>query len=302
MLLLDMKTASAERWNFNRNLLAFQANVTPFPIRDNVNLTTGLFFVLDDDQPGATDRSTTDNLDPRPGPSMNLFPRKMMKTATQYFFKFRKHALSAKEIKESLELLLDGDVCPEVSTSPIVTFLASINDKVFSKRPKLNLAFEGTGLLFELLLQEAQLMKILLRNPHPNIIRFHGCLTRRRRIVGLVLDRYDMTLKQRLERDMIGRFDVENFVTQIKSATVHLHSLGLAHNDLNPMNIMVNDENDMLFLIDFGSCQPFGSTLITAGTPGWNDEDYTTPAKKHDMIALDRLTSWLYTLKDHGQS
>lgn len=86
-------------------------------------------------------------------------------------------------------------------------------------------------------------------------------------------------------------------MTQIASAISHLHSLGLAYNDLTPMNIMV-DDNETLFLIDFGSCQPFGSTLITAGTPEWTDEDFTNSAKKNDEIALDKLRAWLHTMKE----
>jgi serine/threonine protein kinase len=210
----------------------------------------------------------------------------------------RKYALTAKDIKDSLEFLPDDDVYPEVPRSKITIFSALMDDTVFLKGPKLNTVFKGTGLLPKLLLQEAEIMELLLRNPHPNIIRYHGCLIRRGRIVGLVLDRYDMTLKQRLDRKMIRQLDVESFMTQIVSAIHHLHSLGLAHNDLTPMNIMVANDSETLFLVDFGSCQPFGSTLITAGTPGWIDEDFTNSAKKHDEIALDKLRSWLHTMKE----
>src|SRR3954463_3214979 len=115
-------------------------------------------------------------------------------------------------------------------------------------------------------------MELLLRNPHPNITRYHGCLVKRDRIVGIVLERYPMTLKHRLENG-IGHFNVESCISKITSAVGHLHSLRLAHNDLTPMNVIV-DEPDMPVFIHFGSCQPFGCKLITAGTLGWIDEDF----------------------------
>ncbi len=79
---------------------------------------------------------------------------------------------------------------------------------------------------------------------------------------------------------------------KIISAVCYLHSLGLAHNDLTPMNIMVDKCNNPI-IIDFGSCQPFGSILITAGTPGWIHEDFTISAQKHDESALDKIRRWL---------
>lgn len=100
-----------------------------------------------------------------------------------------------------------------------------------------------------------------------------------------------MTLKHRLENGM-GDFNVERCMSKIASAVGHLHLLGLAHNDLTPMNIMV-DEYDTPVFIDFGSCQPFGCKLITAGTPGWIDEDFTDSAQNHDEFALGKLQTWL---------
>ncbi|WPB03941.1 uncharacterized protein RHO25_008585 [Cercospora beticola] len=86
-------------------------------------------------------------------------------------------------------------------------------------------------------------MELLLRKTHPNIIRYHGCLAKRGRMVELVLDRYDTTLKQRLDRSMIRNLESDNFVEHIESALEHLHGFGLAHNDLNPMTIMVDERH-----------------------------------------------------------
>jgi serine/threonine protein kinase len=202
-------------------------------------------------------------------------------------------ALSVEEIKECLQRLPDDDVYPELPTSAVTTFWGPIDERLFLKRPKLNIVFIGTGLLPKLMLQEVETLELLLRTPHPNIIRYHGCLTKRGRIVGLVFDRHEMTIQQRLDSEMMRHIDVDSFMAQVESALEHLHMLGLAHNDLNPMNIMIDDRNETPYLIDFGSCRPFGCKLITAGTPGWIDEEYSTSARVNDETALKKLRTWL---------
>jgi serine/threonine protein kinase len=202
----------------------------------------------------------------------------------------RKYQLTAKDIKKSLELLPDEDVYPEVPSN-VTAFSKSIDSNMFLKGPKLNTAFKGTGLLPKLLLQEVEIMEFLMRNPHPNIIGYRGCMIKRGRVVGLVLDRHPMTLKQRLQKGA-RNFDIENCFRKITSAARHLHLLGLAHNDFTPMNIMI-DECDTPIVIDYGSCRPFGSTLITGGTPGWIDEDFTISEQKHDEVGLRKIRAWL---------
>ena len=78
----------------------------------------------------------------------------------------------------------------------------------------------------------------------------------------------------------------------IEAAVSHLHSLGLAHNDLNPSNVVLDKSNEPI-LIDFGSCRPFGRELVSTGTPGWVDEDFTTSEKEHDLKALPKIRKWL---------
>lgn len=82
----------------------------------------------------------------------------------------------------------------------------------------------------------------------------------------------------------------------LKSAISHLHSIGWAHNDLNPSNIMV-DKEAMPILIDFGSAREIGAKLGTSrGTKGWIDgeiKDYHTSDSIHDVFAIEKLRTWL---------
>jgi serine/threonine protein kinase len=61
--------------------------------------------------------------------------------------------------------------------------------------------------------------------------------------------------------------------------------MALLINDLNPRNIMLDEENHPV-LIDFGSCKPCGALLQEAGTVGWIDKHYLSSEKKHDEVAL----------------
>jgi len=206
----------------------------------------------------------------------------------------RKYNLTPKIINESLKHVTDEEVYPKAP--PGVT-IASIplDDRVFIKGPTLSLydTLAGTDSLPKLLLQEAETLEFLSRNgQHPNIVRYHGCLVKRGRIVGIVLGRLTKLLEYRFEHDDVERFDAEACLRKIESALQFLHSQGLAHNDIKPANIML-DNHDEPYITDFGSCRPFGSLLITGGTPGWLDEECTHSAQRNDEIALVKLRSWL---------
>jgi hypothetical protein len=66
------------------------------------------------------------------------------------------------------------------------------------------------------------------------------------------------------------------------------------------MNIMI-DENGTPFLIDFGSCLPVGGKLMTAGTPGWVEDDFETSQISHDEFSLGKLKSWLANPTDSDE-
>ncbi|KAK4096403.1 kinase-like protein [Parathielavia hyrcaniae] len=174
------------------------------------------------------------------------------------------------------------------------------SDAVYLKRPHLNFYsdYRKQGiveLLPQMLLDEVQPLEVVSQNPHPNIIKYHGCRVRRGRIKGLVLDKHPHDLKVYL-RDAIGTNDKEPFMDALESAVRHLHSLGLAHNDINPGNILVNKAR-LPVLVDFGSCREVGRTLgASRGTTGWiqgESSDYNTSETQHDWFAVEKIRAWL---------
>ncbi|KAI0408043.1 kinase-like domain-containing protein [Xylaria palmicola] len=171
---------------------------------------------------------------------------------------------------------------------------------VFVKRPRLALydiflKHKVVHLLPKALVEEAEAMEVLNTQPHPNIVGYHGCHVRRGYITGLVLDRHPHTLNSYLQSGYTLQ-DKELFIESLESAIHYIHSLGLAHNDLNPTNVLVAEDRAPI-LIDFGSARKTGDKLSTSrGTKGWIDgemKDYTTSETRHDTSALTKIRTWM---------
>ena len=185
----------------------------------------------------------------------------------------RKYDLTVEDLNRLLQQVPDEKIYP-LKTTSLSIVPEETRDKSYIKRPKL-LCLDNeaeTKLLPQLLLGEAEVLQFLEENPHPNIIRFHGCTVNRSRVTGIALDKYSVILQYRHE-DVLQSLDIEAWMCGILSALKHLYCLGLAYNDLNPTKIAL-DGNDNPILLDFGSCRRFGEVLLTGGTPGWTDEGY----------------------------
>lgn len=83
------------------------------------------------------------------------------------------------------------------------------------------------------------------------------------------------------------------YLSGIEEAIRQLHALGLVHNDINPANVMIT-EDDRPVLIDFdSSCAP-GTALDRAKrTYGWFNPDVRVSRESNDLDALAELSVWL---------
>ncbi|RFN44788.1 serine/threonine protein kinase [Fusarium flagelliforme] len=140
---------------------------------------------------------------------------------------------------------------------------------------------------------EAAIGEVLLVHPHPNLAKYWGCVVSNGgRIAGLVYGKYAVTLLDRVQSKI--PMDKDKVMQDITAGMTHLHNLGYAHNDLSPMNIMM-DANDSAVIIDFDSCTVEGGQLSKLGTPGWARpvEEMTVGTRENDLYSLEKIKTWL---------
>lgn len=205
--------------------------------------------------------------------------------------------ITLAEYTSALEYVDDEEIYPETPKDIALTIepdkLNLTDASTFIKRPGLYCydIWKNTNFIPKEFLNEVLIMEQVTKIQHPNIVRYFGCRVRRGRLIAIVLERLDQTLTQYASTPAFQQLDKVKFIEALESAVDALHSLGLAHNDINPHNIMVKD--GIPVLIDFGSCQPFGHRLQSAGTPGWYEELFHTSEKKHDTYSMGKLREWL---------
>lgn len=155
--------------------------------------------------------------------------------------------------------------------------LTGIGQDMYVKRPKFMSYYwaSGTKELRRRFTEVACTLDIMRRNPHPNVVSLEGYDVRGGRISGLVVKRYPVTLRDWIKNQddkspTKEPLDKVSAFKAILGGVAHIHSLGIAHNDLNPSNIML-DEDDHPVIIDLGSCKAFGEVLTEGGPPKWNE-------------------------------
>lgn len=176
---------------------------------------------------------------------------------------------------------------------------------VFIKTPSLLAYVDGD--LEKRIAREVETCEILRKKPHPNIATYYGCNESHGRVSGLCFKRYTSTLLEAVNPRCLnkaaflssGRALVTESISSglpgLLAAIKHLHSLGLVHNDINPANIML-DEEGKLILIDFDSCRYLGESLRSTGTkttPFWHNPSVDISTEKNDLDAFGDLQTWL---------
>ncbi|OQE43651.1 hypothetical protein PENCOP_c003G02733 [Penicillium coprophilum] len=169
-----------------------------------------------------------------------------------------KREMTMPEFNSSLKRVQDQDIYSKISVNIHLTLASEVLDPslVYVKRSGLQWYDDmiGTNHLSKAILDDTLVMEQISRAPHPNIIQYYGCRVRRGFNTSIVLERLDQTLSAYVSTSDFQKLDKIKFFEYFKSAVENLHSLRLAHNDINPDNLMV--KNGSPVLIDFDSCQP----------------------------------------------
>lgn len=172
------------------------------------------------------------------------------------------------QLTSALVPIPDEDIYPEwmPRNTKLTQAQETFSSDRFIKRPDLPLydIFQDHNVLRLIqneLMGEMKAMEAMVKHPHPNIVKYHGCRVRRGRITGFVLDWHPDTLPGCLKTN-IRSVGTESIMEALESAISHIHSLGWAHNDLDSHKIMVNEQGTPV-LVDFGSAREAGAEFRT---------------------------------------
>ncbi|CAK7214961.1 hypothetical protein SCUCBS95973_002314 [Sporothrix curviconia] len=134
--------------------------------------------------------------------------------------------------------------------------------------------------------------RLARHHPHPNIVRYFGCrVNSHKRITGIVLERGGRCLADYdADAPAFRDLDVDMLLDRLEATVRFLHTVGLAHNDIKPANVLVH-ENGHPLLIDFESCAPPGASLSRQGTLGWVEPEHVNMVSRveNDLYALKMM-------------
>ena len=154
----------------------------------------------------------------------------------------------------------------------------------------------GKTYVADCVLKEVSVLERLKLHPHPNIVSYLGCVVKDGRITHVCLEKYSSSLVGQSEHGL-DEAQRERIFGRIKAGIAHLHSLGLAHNDINPENICIDADGEPV-IIDFDACLPFGEKLIKGiGAACSSGEGHPTSNKDNDLIyGLNAIRDFLWPL------
>ncbi|KAJ5374226.1 hypothetical protein N7517_006232 [Penicillium concentricum] len=176
---------------------------------------------------------------------------------------------------------------------------------IYMKTPSL-LAYTD-GNLEKQIAREIETCEFLRKNSHPNLATYYGYKDTHGRVSGLCFRQYTSTLLEAVNPQRLGKVaflssprelvkaNMKSGLEGILAAIKHLHSFGLVHNDINPANIMLDDDGTFI-LIDFDSCRYIGESLRsteTKRTRHWHDPAVNISLEKNDLDAFKDLQIWL---------
>ncbi|KAF4973027.1 hypothetical protein FSARC_604 [Fusarium sarcochroum] len=188
--------------------------------------------------------------------------------------------------------ICDANTIPESHIfPPIESGLTEYEDASssgrFIKRPHLT-SYNNSDAIANRVLREARICQTIQEFPHRNVAQYYGCCISSRSLInGLCFDYYAETLSERMER---GIKISEECLDQLKEGLLHLHSLGIVHNDLSQDNIMFRTlEDEEPVVIDFDSSAKRGESLPEKRGPV--PDGVFTAEFGNDLMALERICS-----------
>mmetsp|Transcript_405 Transcript_405/g.881 ORF Transcript_405/g.881 Transcript_405/m.881 type:complete len:386 (-) Transcript_405:174-1331(-) len=133
-----------------------------------------------------------------------------------------------------------------VETGEVVAIKKVLQDKRFKNR-------------------ELQIMRQLVKDPHPNIVALKHCFYSQGEkadelYLNLVLEFvpetvYSISRRHQKHGMQLPLLYVKLYLYQLSRALAHIHALGICHRDIKPQNLLVDPTTQQLKLCDFGSAK-----------------------------------------------
>ncbi|MEM2219668.1 MAG: protein kinase [Candidatus Korarchaeum sp.] len=164
-------------------------------------------------------------------------------------------------------------------------------DLVVIKIPK------GDELSRYLLMEEAEILEEVSRPvPHENIVAFIELI----RSIPALVEEYvpGPTLREAFSGRIATQGDAIRIALGCLSALEKVHSLGIAHGDVKPENIILPEPLHPV-LVDMGVARRFGSRAL-AGTVGWSAPEFLRGeiSPESDIYSVGALLLFMLTGKD----
>lgn len=178
-----------------------------------------------------------------------------------------------------------------------------MDQQVYIKRPNL-IDYNANSALMERMLREIKVCEVLRHHPQANIACHKGCQVSDGRIQGICFSKYPKSLMEKANPKHLSKNQfaqecplpkevIDGYISGLTLGVQHLHSLGFVHNDINPSNIMLT-EDETPIIIDFESCAQIGEPLGgIKRTYEWHDEKVRIAAVSNDLEAVEEIRSWL---------
>lgn len=148
----------------------------------------------------------------------------------------------------------------------------------------------GVTFVADCMLNEVNILEQLQSHRHANIIGYHGCVVEDGRITHICLERCRSSIVEYVEKHRSSS-DIPKLIQDVKGGIEFLHTLGLAHNDINPENVCMVDGRAVL--IDFDGCLPFGNCLMKGVSTAHDDCGRLLSAAENDTRGLEDLEDFL---------
>jgi len=167
-------------------------------------------------------------------------------------------------------------------------FKGNIED-AYIKKPSL-LSYDKNSNNTDLIIREMRFLEEL--KEVEGVCGYHGCVVEDGLVKGLALTKYKYDLYEFIE-SKIGEIKVIDFLSKLVKTIDDIHSHNIIHGDLNPHNIMVNNNNPII--IDFDSSGYIGKKLEKKfGTFGWEVENNGFYDRKIDYQGIGLISKYLF--------